>query len=270
MSFYDCAGPDDGFPVVFLHGALGNRKMWIPQMEALADTYHVLALDLPAHGAIAARSLTLQSATRLLADVLAQEKIACAVLIGFSLGGFVALRFAAQHPAAVAGLVLAGSSHDAHGWLVGLSTRLQSIRLTLSGGRRGVQQFERGFRKAYPAALIDPVIAAGLSWKGYCQAIWHAPDSHVMLRQVRAYPGPLLILNGEHDTDARAGEMAFIAAARNARLHVLNGAGHNSPTEQPEAFTSAVRDFLQSPSFKCGGPELSLWGGSTRRPGRQV
>jgi pimeloyl-ACP methyl ester carboxylesterase len=246
MSFYDCAGPGDGFPVVFLHGALGNRNMWIPQMEALKDSYRVIALDLPAHGALAARSLTLPSAARALADVLAQEHISRAALVGFSLGGYVALRFAAQHPAAVAGLVLAGSSHNAHGWLVWLSAKLQAISLRLSGARRGLERFERGFRQAYPAALIAPVIDAGLSWKGYYQTIWHMPDSHVLLKQVRAYPGPLLLLNGERDADARAGEMAFLAASKNARLHVLKGAGHNSTTEQPEAFTRAVRDFLES------------------------
>ncbi|HEY7349023.1 MAG TPA: alpha/beta hydrolase [Ktedonobacterales bacterium] len=246
MAFYDCAGPADGFPVVFLHGALGNRKMWIPQMNALAERYRVIALDLPAHGTLAAQSLTLRSATRLLADVLALEHISRAALVGFSLGGYVALRFAAEQPTSVAGLALAGSSHNAHGWLFWLAAKLRAISLTLSGGQRGLQRFERGFRKAYPAALIEPVINAGLSWKGYCQTIWHVPDSHVMLKQVRAYPGPLLILNGEYDTDARAGEMAFVAAARDARLLVLKGAGHNSTTEQPEAFTRAVSDFLQS------------------------
>jgi pimeloyl-ACP methyl ester carboxylesterase len=246
MSFYDCAGPRAGFPVVFLHGALGNRKMWIPQMEALADRYRVIALDLPAHGALAARSFTMRSAVRVLAGVLAQEGISRAALVGFSLGGYVALRFAAEEPASVAGLVLAGSSHNAHGWPVWLYAKLRSARLALTSEQRGVQRFERGFRKAYPAALIDPVIDAGLSWKGYRQSIGHMPDSQVMLRQVRAYPGPLLLLNGEDDRDARAGEAAFVAAASNARVCVLQGAGHNSTTEQPEAFTNAVRDFLQS------------------------
>lgn len=246
MSFYDCAGLDNGSPVVFLHGALGNRKMWLPQMEALADRYYVLALDLPAHGALIDQSLTLQSATRVLVEVLAQKQISRTALVGFSLGGYVALRFAAQYPASVAGLVLAGASHQAHGPLAWLSKKLQALSLTLAGERRKLPQFERGFRNAYPPERINPVIDAGLSWKGYCQAIWHLPDSHTMLKQARAYAGPLLLLNGEHDTDARAGEAAFIAAARNARLHVLKGAGHNSTTEQPEAFTSAIRAFLQS------------------------
>lgn len=232
--------------MVFLHGALGNRKMWIPQMNALADRYRVLALDLPAHGALLDQRFTLRSGTEVLAELLAQENIKRAALVGFSLGGYVALKFAAEHPAMVAGLVLAGSSHAAHGWLFWLFMKLRSLYLALSGGPRTLQQFEQGFREAYPAELIDPVIDAGLSWKGYCQGMGHVPDSHAMLKQARAYAGPLLILNGERDTEARAGESAFVAANRNARLHVLKGAGHNSTTEQPEAFTSALRDFLQS------------------------
>ena len=46
MSFYDVAGPQDGLPIVLIHGAPANRKLWTPQMEVLADTYGVIAVDL--------------------------------------------------------------------------------------------------------------------------------------------------------------------------------------------------------------------------------
>jgi pimeloyl-ACP methyl ester carboxylesterase len=61
-----------------------------------------------------------------------------------------------------------------------------------------------------------------------------------------AYEGPVLILNGERDTQARKGEAAFARAARHARVQTVAGAGHACNLDAPEPVSSALRDFVRA------------------------
>ena len=70
MIGYDVAGPDDGPPIVFLHGTRLTRGMWAPQVARLSDTYRTIALDLPGHGTLAHRPFTLDAAADFVAHVI--------------------------------------------------------------------------------------------------------------------------------------------------------------------------------------------------------
>ncbi len=50
MTAVDSRGPTDTPVILFIHGAGISRKMWLPQVESLSDTYQTVALDLPGHG----------------------------------------------------------------------------------------------------------------------------------------------------------------------------------------------------------------------------
>jgi pimeloyl-ACP methyl ester carboxylesterase len=104
----DVAGPRDAFPIVLVHGAAATRKMWVPQMEALADEFRVIAVDLPGHGMLREQPFRLEAAVQTVMESLRHQTRDRALIVGLSLGGYVAMACAHDHPQQIAGLVLSG------------------------------------------------------------------------------------------------------------------------------------------------------------------
>ena len=95
---YDLSGPDDAPALVFLHAASHTRRMWLPQTCALWGRYRTLAVDLPGHGAREGQAFSFAAAVDAVAAALADAGVSRAVFVGLSLGGCVALQFAARRP----------------------------------------------------------------------------------------------------------------------------------------------------------------------------
>jgi pimeloyl-ACP methyl ester carboxylesterase len=91
---YDTAGPLGAPPIVFVHGSRVTRKMWLPQMEALADDFRVIALDLPGHGVLASTPFRLETALAVIDDVIRRGASGRALVVGLSLGGYLAMELA--------------------------------------------------------------------------------------------------------------------------------------------------------------------------------
>jgi pimeloyl-[acyl-carrier protein] methyl ester esterase len=105
----ECAGA--GTPIVLLHGWTLDRRMWAPQIEALAGRFRLIAIDRRGFGrSTAPPGLAAESGDIL--TVLTRLGIDRAVILGMSQGGRIALRFALTHPGRVAGLVLQGAPLD--------------------------------------------------------------------------------------------------------------------------------------------------------------
>src|SRR5487761_402815 len=114
---YDVAGPPGAPTIVFLHGMRVTRKMWKPQMERLASSYRLIALDLPGHGALSNIPFRLDTAVDILAEVISREaRNARALVVGISLGGYVAMEFGARYPDKAVGLVIASATVEPRGW----------------------------------------------------------------------------------------------------------------------------------------------------------
>lgn len=97
-----------GFPVVFIHGFCETREMWFPFVEPLAKDYKVICLDLPGYGEspLEQAGLSLEEVADRLANWFASEGLEKAVVIGHSLGGYVALALAERYPQLIHGLGL--------------------------------------------------------------------------------------------------------------------------------------------------------------------
>lgn len=241
MSAVTIEGPADGHPVVLLHGGGGNRRMWARTVRGLADRYRVIAPDLPGHGDLRSQRFDLRGASDLVADTIDREAAGRAVVVGLSLGGYVAITLAAGSPERLSGLVLSGATAEYLG-RGGLATRLAAIPVRLAAG-----WFDRKSAEAItsiaPPDIAEPMLAAGLSSRGAADALWRLPgrDYHAMLA---GYRGPLLILNGERDHENRKAEPRALAAWPQARVEVVMDAGHACAVRQPDRFTDAVRSFL--------------------------
>jgi pyruvate dehydrogenase E2 component (dihydrolipoamide acetyltransferase) len=102
------AGAGEGAPVVLLHGYSGDMNNWLFNLDALAGQHPVIALDLPGHGGSSkdVGDGSLAALAAIVSDTLTALGVDQAHLIGHSLGGAIAARFAADNASRVASLTL--------------------------------------------------------------------------------------------------------------------------------------------------------------------
>jgi pimeloyl-ACP methyl ester carboxylesterase len=240
----DTAGPADAPAIVLVHGSVVSRKMWLPQMRGLSDAYRVIAPDLPGHGGRAQEPFTFAAASQALADLIERDTAGRALVVGASLGGYVAIDLAHHFPDRVAGLVLAGASRNFMGAL-GLYLRLVGGAMQRGWLKQTRERAEARARRIFPPALAevaDAQIKAGVfpDPLGPAFAEMAGRDFQLLLAD---YPGATLILNGERDAGPRASASRFARGARRAEIATIADAGHACNLDQPELFNRAVRDF---------------------------
>ena len=104
-----------GTALVLLHGFLENQSMWKAFIPELAKKYRIITIDLLGHGETECLGYvhTMEDQADMVHHVLHELKIRKAVLIGHSMGGYVALAFAELYPGNVKGIVLQNSTSRA-------------------------------------------------------------------------------------------------------------------------------------------------------------
>lgn len=241
---YDVAGPAGAPAMVFIHGTRLTRKAWTAQMTALSDEFRTIAIDLPGHGVLADVPFTLTGASDRLAEIIDREAGGQAIVVGLSLGGFVAMDLAARSPARVRGLVLAGATTEPTGLRRIAFVALAWVLSTFDGP--ALNSLNRWFfRVRFPPAIAEPIIAAGFFSSGGAAAL-RSIVGEQFLPRLAAYPGRTLIIEGSLDLPLRLMERTFLRTARHGRLVRIAGASHLSNLDRPAAFSEAVRRFGRS------------------------
>ncbi|MEX1172603.1 MAG: alpha/beta hydrolase [Chloroflexota bacterium] len=241
---WDVAGPEDAPGIVFVHGTRLTRSMWRTQMTDLADAYRVVAVDLPGHGTRADETFSLDAAADVVAAAIRDAAGGRAVVVGLSLGGYVGMHLAARDPGLVRGLVLSGATAEPVGWR---SVPYQALALVLERvDARGLDALNRWFfRTRFPAAIADPIIAAGFWYRGGAAALRTIIGERFAPR-LAAFDGPTLIVNGAYDVVFRLSAGTFARAARRPRRVRLGGAIHLANLDRPVGFGAAIRSFMGS------------------------
>jgi pimeloyl-ACP methyl ester carboxylesterase len=241
---YDVEGPVGAPAIVFIHGTRLSRSCWRGQLRALGSRYRVIALDLPGHGVLADVPFTLAGACDVAAGAISEVATdGRAVVVGLSLGGYVAMDLAARDPSVVRGLVLAGATQEPIG-PAAFPYRALAVALRRLDGP-GLDALNAWFFRArYPAAIADPIVEGGFFSRGGADAL----DALIGQRfrpRLAGYDGPVMLLNGEFDLLFRLGAPGFAAAARDPRRVRLAGALHLVNLDRPAAFDAAVRGFME-------------------------
>jgi pimeloyl-ACP methyl ester carboxylesterase len=251
-----------GPPVVLLHGQGGWAGIWLPIMAELGQTHHVVAPDLPGLGASRAMDGPAGAETALawLGELIDRTCSAPPVLVGVSVGGSIAARFAAAHSDGLAGLVLIGM-----GGLVG-KVRLPP-RMLLALVRHSIRPSERSAMGMLRQVSVDVDRARqrmGARWapfRAYSLALSRTPSvqraNRRLLREVglRQIPPEELAGIGVATTLiwGRQDRIMPLPTAQEASgrygwpLHVIEDAGHFLGMDQPEAFLAALRTALDPP-----------------------
>jgi len=216
---------------------------WAPQVEALSPEFTCLTPDLPGHGTAADVPFTLAGAAESVAATIDRGAGASALLVGLSLGGYVAMDVAARWPERISGLVLAGATAEPvpprsilFQALAEVFVRVDPAVLTAIN--------TWFFRARYPASIAEPIIAGGFHFPGGAAAL-RALVGERFIPRLASYPGRTLLLNGEFDLLFRLSSAAFADAAADARRVRIPGATHLTNIDRPAHVTAAIRRFAR-------------------------
>jgi len=213
------AGAKAAPPVVLLHGACGNSAFWLGDIFPLARDYRVLAVDIVGEAGLSAeRRLDLESDAyaRWLGAALDALGVERAALIGNSLGGWMALKFATASPERVAKLALFGASG-----VVPPSPLFRSEAL------QGGGQAAAGEAAMQDAVIPEPVLEflrlIGDNFLPETRALPVFPDE-----AMRALTMPVLFAAGALDKtmDPPAAAERVRALLPRAEARLLEGQGH--------------------------------------------
>jgi pimeloyl-ACP methyl ester carboxylesterase len=238
-------GSDRRPVIVFLHGTRLTGASWAVQIAALSGAYRCVAPDLPGHGTAAGTPFTLETAADHVLAVLDRESPDRPVLlVGLSLGGYVAMTVAARRPERVAGLAISGATAEPVGVRSlayrGLATIFRVVPLPVL--ERANRWF---FGWRFPPEVAGPILADGFSFRGGAVAV-RALVGERFKPRLAAYPGPTLILNGEYDLFFRPPEPSFAAVAAAPRRVLVRRATHLTNLDQPAAFAAAIEGFARA------------------------
>jgi pimeloyl-ACP methyl ester carboxylesterase len=167
-----------------------------------------------------------------------------AVVVGLSLGGYVAIEAAERRPDRVAGLVLAGCSAEPTG---PVAATFRTLAWVLERAPRSVLRAVNVvfFRVRYPRPVADAIIAGGFWWDGGAQALRRLLARRFLERLGRLWT-PVLVVNGALDPVFGPGGEPWASACRAGRHEVIPWAGHLSSLDRPAAFAARVDAFMRS------------------------
>jgi pimeloyl-ACP methyl ester carboxylesterase len=243
MPPWDVAGPAGGPRIVFVHGSRLARGSWQPVMRRLAASCRVAAPDLPGHGELGDLPFTMDRALDVVDGAVDAVGGPPVVLVGLSLGGYVATAYAAAHPDRVRGLVLAGATAEPTGPAAS-AFRLYAWVLAAAPQRALDTVNTWFFRRRYPAEVAEPIVAGGYWSSGGATAV-RLLTSLRFRDLLLAYGGPILAINGEFDLVFRLGARSYLRDVPNVRRRTLKRTTHLSPMDRPDAFAAAVARFLE-------------------------
>ncbi len=269
LSLHCLAWSESGVPLLLLHGFGNDAHVWDDFAPVVAPYYRTLALDLRGHG-----DSDRGSEDRYHYDAVADDLDAVCtalgierlVLVGHSLGGRAAMRFAGRRPERLAGLVIvdAGPDLDARGVL--------RIRLDAEQGEPtfgSVPEYERVLARAYPLARPDVVARMarhglrqrddgrferktdprfGSSSRGLTPPELVArmeAESQALWADLSRVTCPTLVVRGaasdilSADTAERMAEQALACGS----LAEVPRAGHSVMIDNPDGFADAVARF---------------------------
>ena len=248
--YYEDTG-GQGPAVIFSHGLLMDHEMFAPQVEAFRATHRCITWDERGHGRTATDTLapfTYYDSANDLMSLLRHLGVQRAVLAGMSQGGFLSLRCALTHPEIVRALILIDSQAGVEDPAV-MAGQMEMSRQWLENG--------------LSSALADAVeqIILGVGWPG--AATWRskwATAKPVNLAQcmqtlssrdditdaIARINVPTLVIHGNADA-AIPLERAQVLVDRlpDAKLVVIEGAGHAANLTHPAPVNAAIKQFLE-------------------------
>jgi pimeloyl-ACP methyl ester carboxylesterase len=233
-----------GSPIVLVHGFACDHRFFARQIEGLSSRHRVIAVDLRGHGISDAPQIdyTMQAFAADLAWLCGELELSRPVIVGHSMGGNVALEFAARYPDLARGILLIDSQ------LFAPEAKIDFLRAVLDGLR--TDDYQAILRRAAAKLFISTDDPARKEWilTSMAKTSWHVLVSafqhmiaHDAAWAVKACSMPLAYIGAAcplGDVEKLKAECPNIMTAQTL------GAGHFSILEVPDQINSMIAQFV--------------------------
>ena len=229
-------------PILFLHGIRLAGAIWDAHARDLCDDYFVITPDLPGHGTLAHLPFDIPTCEAFLEYIAQNVTQRPPLVVGYSLGGYVAMRYATDQPESTAGLLITGCSAD----VVGIRALIYEIcvGITAQFSQEFVQKMLAvAFRITLPRKVANLIIPFAFNQQVF-ETSRKTVSEVAYSERLRTYAKPMLIVNGEYDILFRPDENKYAEAAR-ARVIIMRNSDHVAPLRRPRHFTAIVRRFAR-------------------------
>lgn len=214
-----------GAPLIFLHGNGENGGYFEHQIRHFSKHYRTIALDTRGHGRSPRGTAPFRIAqfAQDLKAFMDERGIEQAILLGFSDGANIAMRFALAWPERVRGLILNGGNLNTRGVK-------PHIQLPIELGWRAASLFAKKLPEARRNAELLGLMVL---------------DPNIPPEELAALHTPTLVIAGSRDMIKTSHTKEIAAAIPGAQLCILPGT-HFIANQTPNAFNRAVEDFLRA------------------------
>ena len=253
ISYHDSGS---GTPILFVHSFGHNKNMWFPQLTRFTELgYRVIAPDMPGHGdsSFDADNHTVDAIGRMYGEFLEQLGIETTVVVGISIGGYIALRMWAHRPEQISGLVMICSKAEADSDEIKERRRAQIENIHANG--------LENFIVTGAPKRVAPITAENRPWvvdwikmmnftvsadanAATLEAMAIKEDDTATLQTISV---PALILSGADDIFIpKDSPHNLNDGIKNSVHHVIEDAGHVASLENPTAVNQYIEDFLKT------------------------
>ena len=248
--------------LILLHGLGTSSETWGPTIRALVERFTVFAPDLAGHGQSSGPPLrgSVEPLVKALDDLCAQQGLETAAVVGHSLGGLVAVRFALNHPDRVSHLVLvdAGGIGEEMSWLLRLAAIPLLGKLVFGPSRLWLKHYNDHL--LVPPGNVDSNLLRSIHRSrtlhvtadfmgravGSSADLLGPVESAYLLPRLGEIAVPVLVLWGQQD---RLFPVEQLEALRETcplvEIRTFPDVGHWPYAEVPEGFNAALVDFLE-------------------------
>ncbi len=255
------AGRGNAQTLLLIHGFLVTHAEWDDVLDELAQSFHVIAPDLPGFGdsekpSPARYPYNIEAFAESMADLLAAFEVGRVHVMGHSLGGAIGLTIAAQHPELVNRLIVV----DPLSYPAPLSFKAKLPLYPIVGPFMFKQLYGRSMFRAY---FRDDVFQKGVPFdlarvdefydrfnspaarESAYATLRAVLDTRALVARLGRVRAPTLVIWGREDRlfpVAHAGRLA--KELENARLEIMD-TGHSPAEERPGQFLQTALQFLQ-------------------------
>ena len=244
----------EGLPVVFLHGFCETKELWSSYLQPLSQVCRVILMDLPGFGENPALQspLTIADMAEQVYNTVNSMGIEQCILIGHSMGGYVALAFCEKFPSRVKGLGLFHSTAYADS-LEKKQARDKTIEfIERYGTEEFVEEFVpplffEGRRKDFLDEIRKIVEMGKKAPKmTVIESIRAMRDRKDRSRVLEKCPCPVLFIVGKNDIAIPfQGSQAQYSLPSYSTVHILNNTGHMGMIEWEKETLFMVEQFIQ-------------------------
>ena len=247
----------EGKPIICLHGFSENLSTW--EFIEL-DGHQLILIDLIGHGKSdkpkPCKYYSLKVMLKHLNKLIFKLGLKKYSMLGYSMGGRIALAYALTYPKEIEKLILENASYGEEGFLNRLKRRRNDLNLAKSIEGNGIEWFnqywsdlsifksQRRLSKAIikeisERRLLNEAQALSNTLKGTGQGKFPCLKSKISKLSM-----PILYISGEYDEKYEAVGKNFEKLNRNIKHVVINGCGHNTHIEDTNAFVEVLNKFL--------------------------